>query len=328
MDTCLINTHKAGLERYKVVTRVGDREVLERIVEGKPPAAPAGSRLAGGVKFFTERIRSHVARDAAALERLKVAATARLSLVTITLEGENPYEIFESLNATGLPLEESDLIRNYLFMQVPLDKQEAFQDRRWSKLEQAFAGRKDARGVPTEFYRAFCMRGGTYSKQKQTYLDFRTEYQSSIDSPEAAVDQLVQFAKLDAWAGVPSVHRTERKPEILAAPPSGRSSLPHGTRSVGKADSRIVWIEVRFGRCSSASNRATDSPHDRACWRSSTFQRRSQTIRHSEKRVFGCPSAPVGGEVRSSCRVESFPARIRSSIGSRSGGRSWVNRRQ
>jgi len=203
MDTCLINTHKAGLERYKVVTRVGDREVLERIVEGKPPAAPAGSRLAGGVKFFTERIRSHVARDAAALERLKVAATARLSLVTITLEGENPYEIFESLNATGLPLEESDLIRNYLFMQVPLDKQEEFQDRRWSKLEQAFAGRKDARGVPTEFYRAFCMRGGTYSKQKQTYLDFRTEYQSSIDSPEAAVDQLVQFAKFDAWVHNP-----------------------------------------------------------------------------------------------------------------------------
>lgn len=203
MDTCLINPHKGGLERYKVVTRVGDREVLERIVEGKPPDAPAGSRLAGGVKFFTERIRGHVARDAGALERLKVAATARLSLVTITLEGENPYEIFESLNATGLPLEESDLIRNYLFMQVPLDKQEEFQDRRWSKLEQAFAGRKDARGVPTEFYRAFCMRNGTYSKQKQTYLDFRTEYQSSIDSPEAAVDQLIRFAGFDAWVHNP-----------------------------------------------------------------------------------------------------------------------------
>jgi len=204
MDTCLINTHKARLERYKVVTRVGDREVLERIVEGQRPDAPAGSRLAGGVKFFTERIRTHVARDAAALERLKVAATARLSLVTITLEGENPYEIFESLNATGLPLEESDLIRNYIFMQVPLDKQEEFQERRWSKLEQEFAGRRDARGVPTEFYRAFCMRAGTYSKQKQTYLDFRTEYQSSIDSPEAAVDQLVRFAKFDAWVHNPT----------------------------------------------------------------------------------------------------------------------------
>jgi len=203
MDTCLINTHKNGLERYKVVTRVGDREVLERIVEGKPADAPPGSRLAGGVKFFTDRIRNHVARDPSALLRLKVAVTARLSLVTITLDGENPYEIFESLNATGLPLEESDLIRNYLFMQVPLDRQEEFQDRRWSKLENAFAPRKDARGVPTEFYRAYVMRGGTYSKQKQTYLDFRAEHQGSGTSPEAAVDELVQFAAYDAWVHDP-----------------------------------------------------------------------------------------------------------------------------
>ncbi len=204
MDTCLINTHKQGLERYKVITRLGDREVLERIVEGKPPSAAAGSRLVGGLKFFTDKIRSHVARDASALEHLKVAATARLSLVAITLEGENPYEIFESLNATGLPLEESDLVRNYLFMQVPLDRQEDFQDRRWSKLEQAFADRKASRGVPTDFYRAYVMRNGTYSKQKQTYLDFRTEYQASGDSPEAAVDQLVRFAAYDAWIQDPA----------------------------------------------------------------------------------------------------------------------------
>ena len=30
-------------------------------------------------------------------------------MVVITIDGENPYEIFESLNSTGLPLEEADL---------------------------------------------------------------------------------------------------------------------------------------------------------------------------------------------------------------------------
>lgn len=215
MDTCLINTHKTGLDRYKVVTRVGDREILERIVEGRPADAPPGSRLAGGVKFFADRIRSHVARDPGDLSRLKVAVTGRLSLVTITLEGENPYEIFESLNATGLPLEESDLIRNYLFMQVPLDRQEEFQERRWSKLENSFAAGKDARGVPTEFYRAYVMRGGTYSKQKQTYLDFRADYQGSGVSPEAAVDELVRFAAFEAWIRDPSEVRSRPLRERL-----------------------------------------------------------------------------------------------------------------
>ena len=46
--------------------------------------------------------------------------------MVITIDGENPYEIFESLNATGLPLAESDLIRNYVFMQVPIKEQDAF----------------------------------------------------------------------------------------------------------------------------------------------------------------------------------------------------------
>ena len=193
-DTCLVNTHKKGTERYKVVTHVGDRELLERIIDGNLVDAVGGSRLAEGVKFFTERIRGHVSRHPSALMPLKVAVTARLSLVTITLEGENPYEIFESLNATGLPLEESDLIRNFLFMQVPLDSQQAFQERRWSKLEKCFAGRKNAQGVPTEFFRAYVMREGTYSKRKQTYLDFRAEFQETGVDPEAAVDELVRFA--------------------------------------------------------------------------------------------------------------------------------------
>ena len=43
--------------------------------------------------------------------RILDALTARLSLVAITVDGENPYEIFESLNWKGLPLEEADLIR-------------------------------------------------------------------------------------------------------------------------------------------------------------------------------------------------------------------------
>jgi hypothetical protein len=203
-ETCLINTHKTGLDRYKVITRVGDREVLERIVEGKPAIGPGGTRLVGGVKFFTDKIRALLANDPTDLERLKIAVTSRLSLVTITLEGENPYEIFESLNATGLPLEESDLIRNYLFMQVPLAEQESFQERSWSRLEATFAGRKGTVGVPTDFYRSYLMRSGGYSKQKQTYLDFRNEFQARGISADAAVEELLRFAKYSDWLHSPA----------------------------------------------------------------------------------------------------------------------------
>ena len=62
------------------------------------------------------------------LRKLFDTIVGRLFLVAITLDKEDPYEIFESLNSTGLPLLESDLIRNFLFMQIPLEQQEDFQN--------------------------------------------------------------------------------------------------------------------------------------------------------------------------------------------------------
>jgi hypothetical protein len=58
------------------------------------------------------------------MKRLLTAAPSHLLIVaiTITADRENPFEIFESLNATRLALEEADLIRNSLFMQVSLEE--------------------------------------------------------------------------------------------------------------------------------------------------------------------------------------------------------------
>ena len=43
-----------------------------------------------------------------------------------TLETENAYHIFKSLNSTGVPLGPSDLIRNFVFMHMPPDDQDEF----------------------------------------------------------------------------------------------------------------------------------------------------------------------------------------------------------
>ena len=36
---------------------------------------------------------------------------------------DNPYLVFESLNAKGRPLTQADLIRNYFFMRIHVDEQ-------------------------------------------------------------------------------------------------------------------------------------------------------------------------------------------------------------
>ena len=52
--------------------------------------------------------------------RLEQVLVSRLEVVSITLEDtDNEYHIFESLNGTGTPLAQADLIRNYFFMRLP-----------------------------------------------------------------------------------------------------------------------------------------------------------------------------------------------------------------
>ena len=63
-------------------------------------------------------------------------AIQKLNIVGINVEfGENPQEIFESINSTGLALSQSDLIRNYLLMALDYDCQEDLYKKYWLQIE-------------------------------------------------------------------------------------------------------------------------------------------------------------------------------------------------
>ena len=187
------------LQRYKVVPRIGDRDVLIAVVEGKLEKLQHKEAVAHAWQFFRQKISDWAVSDAATrLHSLFVAITERLSLVVITIDGENPYEIFESLNSTGLPLEESDLIRNFLFMQVPIGEQEAFNTTHWTAFEKAFEEVGELPAIPqTLFYRTYLMRHGVYSKSKFTFVDFKEQNRHRDLAPVDQVNELKRFARYE-----------------------------------------------------------------------------------------------------------------------------------
>ena len=63
-------------------------------------------------------------------------AIGQLNVVSILLKEENPQEIFESLNSTGLDLTKADLIRNFLLMPLSYDLQEELYKNYWLKIEE------------------------------------------------------------------------------------------------------------------------------------------------------------------------------------------------
>ena len=60
----------------------------------------------------------------------------RLNLIDLEIGEENPQEIFESLNSTGLELKDVDLLRNHLLMNLDYENQVRIYEEYWSKIEE------------------------------------------------------------------------------------------------------------------------------------------------------------------------------------------------
>lgn len=195
-ENFLINKWKKGLQRFKVIPRLGDRELLASLIDGKVEHREQRQTVLQAWRFFHQAISEWAGDDTEPrLRRMLATVIDRLSLVVITIDGENPYEIFESLNSTGLPLEESDLIRNYLFMQVPVEEQEEFNVRHWQSFDQKFErlGEFTAKRQ-TAFYRTYLMRNGNFSKPKFTFVEFKQQSRQRGLKPKEQIEELTRFA--------------------------------------------------------------------------------------------------------------------------------------
>ena len=125
-DDRLTNPRKSPDRYCKLRLQNGDDEEYRLILEGKPAGAGA---VAQAWKIARRLVaRNDVAHLLGGLERLRV--------VSIGLgDNEDPQQIFESLNATGRPLTESEKIKNWLLMGLPDAEQRDLHDNHWRRIE-------------------------------------------------------------------------------------------------------------------------------------------------------------------------------------------------
>ena len=90
-----------------------------------------GSNVTSNFRYFRDRILN---------ENIDIDdlydAISRLQTIDIFLEkDDDPQLIFESLNSTGLELEEGDKIRNFILMGLSSELQEKYYEAFWNKIE-------------------------------------------------------------------------------------------------------------------------------------------------------------------------------------------------
>lgn len=174
-DDYLVHPRKKGDQHFRLLPKERDHASYVAIVSGE--GQPTG-RMADALTYFEERLTE---LGPNALRPVFNTAAQRFEFMCATLEAENAYNIFKSLNSTGVPLGSSDLIRNFVFMHVPPDDQDAFDQQLWDPLERRFTqddGTLDE-GRFSKFFRDFLMADGAYVAPTDTFQAFESRYEAT-----------------------------------------------------------------------------------------------------------------------------------------------------
>ncbi|EJB15475.1 hypothetical protein HPCPY1313_0140 [Helicobacter pylori CPY1313] len=132
----LINSDKDGDKKFRLILSESDKDTLLYLIDKnkRKPSEPS-SKIVENFKLFEE----WVSKNTNKLETI-FKGLDKLMVVEISLEKgkDDPQLIFESMNSKGMELTQTDLIRNYIVMEIEIEKQEDFYNKYWRAMEEDF----------------------------------------------------------------------------------------------------------------------------------------------------------------------------------------------
>ena len=173
-NTLLLNQYKDGYDHYKMMPTQVDRNAFLKVIEGQ--GYEADGQIGQAWKYLEKKVRT----SNFDIENIKKILTQKFSVVSITLDtDDNPYLVFESLNAKGRSLSQADLIKNYFFMRIHVSKQDEIYSKLWEPMQ------NNLRDDLSEFIRHYMMRHGGNVRQTDVYYALKDEV-----SPDNTIDYL------------------------------------------------------------------------------------------------------------------------------------------
>lgn len=197
----------SGESVQKIIPRIRDSDALSKILHSKPSEADQNLLITQAYNFFYSQFEQAMPAQPSLFDespqvffdRFYNTITQRLRIVMISLDkGDDPSNIYESLNFKVATLKDADLIRNYVFMKLStLEEQEAFNSASWRPFEELFSFSKDSGQLLTDFYYRYLISKTDYLARKRLYASFSTyvdEYLEEGDLRQLA-SELTKFAR-------------------------------------------------------------------------------------------------------------------------------------
>jgi alkylated DNA nucleotide flippase Atl1 len=185
----LLNKWEQG-QPTKLLPTQADRESYLACI-GNTAQAGDADPIGAAYRFFRARlVEIDDPDDDLDIQRLEEAVISGLSLVCVTAQpGDNAHRIFESLNNTGLKLTQGDLLRNYIFMRLPVRGERVYHAH-WLPLQKLLS----ADELEMLFWLDL-VQSDARAKQSNTYV-LQQARMDRLDSEEEIEAEVQRFARL------------------------------------------------------------------------------------------------------------------------------------
>ena len=234
----LVNRHYTDPDDLKLVPTQADRAAYKALVQKKDIKPHEESRVIQAYKHFIKKLEGTDVEDAPIAPGQTLQAIQQsLQVVMINLsESDDPYLIFESLNHKGKPLNQADLVRNYVLMRFQHStsaggEQELVYEELWRPMETILNDSMH------EFLRHYGMRMGRNVRKGDIYTASKGEFEKSKN----AADVRERLAEMKL-AG--SCYQKFLKPDE-----EGNSRISAKLRGIQELDSTVAYpLLVRLYR--------------------------------------------------------------------------------
>ena len=182
----LFNDNKVGESRYKQILTKSDKETLICLLEEDRELPTSYSLLLEkNYRFFYSQCKK-------ANLKIVYKGIERLQIVSIVLDPaqDNPQLIFEALNAKGLDLSQTDLIRNYLLMGQTADSQTRLYNDLWYPIEQRF--RNEDQQFKRFMRHYLTLKTQKIPKLSDIYKHFKIYVETAQSSDKLEVKEIVK----------------------------------------------------------------------------------------------------------------------------------------
>lgn len=198
----LFNRLREGDENYKIVPTKNDRDLYFRIMKNRDITDPY-DKLVRAYRYFLTQVKQNSKELKSPndigkyLEALQNTLLNRLRIVDVKLEPEDdPHDVFESLNYTGIPLSNWDLVRNYILMHY---KDPKIQEEKYTNIISIIE--ENIENDSEDFLRHFIGMNGKVTTSRNIYNSFKSllpesKISNGIDEWDNKLDELYRVSKI------------------------------------------------------------------------------------------------------------------------------------